>query len=898
MVEKQRLLFCCCGRPRDNGAIVTHERFTSEKVGEKTQDAMVGNEEDDLHAVRSWRQQRNSSTALVIVNVEPKLQRIDEGDENSLSLPPPIEEIEGIPPSSPLNHSVEPENVLTETELARTWDNFSHVSGGFPTFSPEEEEWRKQQAILKEAYLSSSSASTSSTVEDPVLRRSPVDLDQSFDTGAEGPVDLDRLEDHLLINTSLSRRPEPDDGDSPPLGAFSSLTHSNEEGIAESKDSSSLDWKHMDLVGLKNSSDELDAMVAAIDHGLGTTPQNVSPPVRISPSRRDSPSIFDPTFMAADAKAQQSSSPTAAESAQYRRIARNRFASIPDSRPKQPVISSQSVVASKDSPVENSGLDAREDYNHDMWAMSMTKPYPLEKPAHALLSHPDAGQSSPQRENSTHLLRSLDHQHPSPRREQAHFSRNEQVKLPIRHSVPDAPNSVPKGMLMDLLPEDPVQVRDSDGVDDGNNRAEEYSSPHLSIDQTEEDNEDLLSNIPSEADPQQKERYLKACRILKTALLEKDPSLPLSDQEFLAQLLLETTPSKDSSDQLTEDRIRFYESTAHQLRASPPLMDNATSIVSTDGGAQQTKWEDSATMTIPPPYQIQGVTERELLWHDRRFPTPGLQQRSSPSQVSSSLFSRVDQDDYPFQWIGDVSRFDRKGSRPQVLTTRLMCALRGFLPDPLRGHNFWWKFAWHARDSPPIRKEQESSLQSLLKEIQFTPHTIICVETVDGRVFGAFCSSTWGIQESWFGSIDCFLWRLKHARLEENSRGDTNDNEMEIYPYTGADNLIQYCTPHTLAVGGGTDWSRLVEGGGPYGPDEPTGIGFLLDGDLMGGETSACTTFANPRLGNRDSGGNEFDIRYLEVWTLTPCETLEEAQERELSMLPGEDVDQRTSSDF
>jgi hypothetical protein len=104
---------------------------------------------------------------------------------------------------------------------------------------------------------------------------------------------------------------------------------------------------------------------------------------------------------------------------------------------------------------------------------------------------------------------------------------------------------------------------------------------------------------------------------------------------------------------------------------------------------------------------------------------------------------------------------------------------------------------------------------------------------------------------------------------------------MEVYPYTGKDDLIQYCTKKTIAVGGG-DWSHGDRS--PY-PGEPTGIGFLVDGDLLGGETNACATFANPRLGSRLKESNEFDIRALEVWTVTPCSSIEEAERLEMHRL-------------
>ena len=95
--------------------------------------------------------------------------------------------------------------------------------------------------------------------------------------------------------------------------------------------------------------------------------------------------------------------------------------------------------------------------------------------------------------------------------------------------------------------------------------------------------------------------------------------------------------------------------------------------------------------------------------------------------------------------------------------------------------------------------------------------------------------------------------------------------------------MIQYCTEHSLAVGGAHDWYSVQGGGSPYSGGEPPGIGLLIDGDLKGGETNSCTTFANPRLGDRSTPlSNEFDIAALEVWTLTPCANLSEAQDLEM----------------
>ena len=104
------------------------------------------------------------------------------------------------------------------------------------------------------------------------------------------------------------------------------------------------------------------------------------------------------------------------------------------------------------------------------------------------------------------------------------------------------------------------------------------------------------------------------------------------------------------------------------------------------------------------------------------------------------------------------------------------------------------------------------------------------------------------------------------------------ENEMEVYPCTGSDHMIQYCTRKTIAVGGG-EW---VGDSCPF-PEEPRGIGFMIDGDLVGGETNSCATFANPRLCKNTSTSNEFTIANIEVWTLTPCRNIDAAAKLEMA---------------
>lgn len=443
---------------------------------------------------------------------------------------------------------------------------------------------------------------------------------------------------------------------------------------------------------------------------------------------------------------------------------------------------------------------------------------------------------------------------------------------------------------------------------------------------SEMDHSDRLSDIPSEIDPMLRERYLKACRILKSSLLEKDATMRPSDKAFLSQLLLETTPSKDDSDSndfLTEEKVKLYESTVHNtlLERSTPLFDTATTVVTTTddfsgttsdvNNAANTATGDNRNIYTTASGESSGVTEHELQIHNYvmnhhysttdTLPSKVKQintiSTTAASQVSSSVFSRVD-DDYPYKVLGlDGSR------RSTVLLPWMMHALRGFFPLEISNHNFWLKYQLDRNTD--INHEDNVNLMTLLSKIQHDTYTILCVETVDGHVFGAFCTAPWEFQSSWYGSGDSsFLWRLKHPRRGGRNDGnesnentdDRNMNEIEIYPYTRYDSFVQYCSSQTLAVGGGTDWTLTKEGYSPYHhpptADTPqqqpndestaTGIGFLLDGDLMGGETNSCVTYANPPLGkSSDSknieGANEFDIQTLEVYTFTNFASTQEA---------------------
>jgi hypothetical protein len=489
------------------------------------------------------------------------------------------------------------------------------------------------------------------------------------------------------------------------------------------------------------------------------------------------------------------------------------------------------------------------------------------------------------------------------------------------------------------------------------------------------DNSNRLSDIPSEVSPTSLERYIKACRILKMSLLESKSSLRPSDKKFITQLLqFDTTTSKNATnnsndDELTEEKVKQYEISAQKnnkktkkndtlLLRSTPLMDTAIKVITTVDD------DISPPCTMSPDYQngstdpmknqihndnnnmkdlctstsaeSSGITEQHLKIQNDQYNenitnTKTKSTATVASHISSSISGRISDYDYPYKvLIDDDNEYGNEPYRPKVLLSCTMNGLRGFLPVNISEYNFYLRYSVDHTTTTDIHSNHDTDstsnlLSLLLSKIRYCTHTIICVETMDGYVFGTFCSTPWTIQPSWYGSGESmFLWRLKHPRVNTTTsvvhpNDNNNHNEIEIYPFTGSDSSIQFCTNQTLAVGGGTDWTKTKEGYSPcsinnndqlvsdYATNDievssttvTTGIGFLLDGDLMGGETNSCVTFANPplyqpttdnnKLSNIDelsnnNAMNEFEIKTLEVWTLTKYSTIQEANQYEKSV--------------
>jgi len=237
-------------------------------------------------------------------------------------------------------------------------------------------------------------------------------------------------------------------------------------------------------------------------------------------------------------------------------------------------------------------------------------------------------------------------------------------------------------------------------------------------------------------------------------------------------------------------------------------------------------------------------------------------------------------------------------AKPHVLSPPLMESLQAFLPFAVsEDHHYWLKFSL-VRDG--------SSLGTLLQQVRGARYTLLALETVDGEVLGCFTSTCWKRQHNFFGSGEAFLWRMRQPRRTSSSRSILDqaqlESELDVYPWSGKNYCTQLLHADRLALGAGEvdlSSSSSSSGGGGYSGNNddvvtrrpPTtaafsngGFGLSLDADLLQGSTSSCATFSNAPLAQLCEDG-VFEVANLEVWTLTPCFSEEEALKLELSNL-------------
>mmetsp|Transcript_34041 Transcript_34041/g.82545 ORF Transcript_34041/g.82545 Transcript_34041/m.82545 type:complete len:353 (-) Transcript_34041:72-1130(-) len=221
---------------------------------------------------------------------------------------------------------------------------------------------------------------------------------------------------------------------------------------------------------------------------------------------------------------------------------------------------------------------------------------------------------------------------------------------------------------------------------------------------------------------------------------------------------------------------------------------------------------------------------------------------------------------------------DDISAAPHVLSPPMMESLAAFLPYAQSSENFFLRYSL-VRDG--------ASMLTFLKRSRGVQYGILAMETVDGEVFGCFTGQPWRKSPSYFGTGESFLWKMRRSRLEA-----TNDileqaqleSEIDVYPHTGDNQYFQLCTHDRIAVGGGTPSGEKKTSDPPIDAHE-WGFGLDIQGDLLVGSSSPCATYDSPSLSKVHPDGSLFEIVNLELWALTPCTSVQEAERLELGKL-------------
>ncbi|CAB9517400.1 Oxidation resistance protein 1 [Seminavis robusta] len=244
----------------------------------------------------------------------------------------------------------------------------------------------------------------------------------------------------------------------------------------------------------------------------------------------------------------------------------------------------------------------------------------------------------------------------------------------------------------------------------------------------------------------------------------------------------------------------------------------------------------------------------------------------------------------PFRILGTSAR--DVDAMPHVLSPPLMESLQSFFPTSKTHDNFWLKYSM-VRDG--------ASLHTLMQHARGAKYSVLALETTDGEVFGAFTGEPWRKTWNYFGTGESFLWRMRNSRKTKcHSIIDQAqmESEIDVYPYTGANQCIQLCTHNKIAVGGGSPEHPLDEekrddnNDDDNSADKPEeiqdfefGYGLAMQSDLLHGTSSPCVTFGSPSLSMIHRDGSLFEITNMELWTLTPCWNETEAEKLELGRM-------------
>jgi hypothetical protein len=123
------------------------------------------------------------------------------------------------------------------------------------------------------------------------------------------------------------------------------------------------------------------------------------------------------------------------------------------------------------------------------------------------------------------------------------------------------------------------------------------------------------------------------------------------------------------------------------------------------------------------------------------------------------------------------------------------------------------------------------------------------------------------------------------------------ESKMDVFPFTSQNNKVQSCTTTGIALGYGEvliEEERMTEvkqndidvtKKSVANSTNHYEHAIKLDKSMTSGSTSSSETFGSPCLIERESRGKFFEVANVELWSLTPHDTVEEADQAEMKIL-------------
>ncbi|KAI7899659.1 TLD-domain-containing protein [Cokeromyces recurvatus] len=179
------------------------------------------------------------------------------------------------------------------------------------------------------------------------------------------------------------------------------------------------------------------------------------------------------------------------------------------------------------------------------------------------------------------------------------------------------------------------------------------------------------------------------------------------------------------------------------------------------------------------------------------------------------------------EYIPSIKLIHRKQDTEPVLTEAIAERIRPYIPKR-------YKIAekWNLLYSLDQHGVSLTTLYSLMKK--YDGPCVIILKDADEQIFGAYLSNTLSLQNYYYGTGECFLWKL-------------NGETIKVFPWTGKNDYMILSDSDFIAIGGGDGT-----------------FGLWLNSELEKGYSNTCPTFDNEILSLR----HEFRCLELEAWGL------------------------------